>query len=79
MSARNIVIVIGVSTSSLVALIIIIAIAFGFNKSQEMYTWGGVIIGFYFGTFATFVLQQFGGGRPGKAEKPGQPAPPPSP
>ncbi len=67
-SLRRTVILILVATASLIAVVVIgTAIfwrLFSTNSVPEILeNWGGLIIGFYFGTFATALVQWLGGGK----------------
>lgn len=69
-SLKAFVIVISVSTASIIALVIIgaaVVIPFmNLEVPEELKNWGGLIIGFYFGSFIG-LLKDLAGIRPGKA------------
>lgn len=60
-STKRFVIVVSVIVSSLIALCVIFVVALmpifkaGFSIPQTLQNWGGLIIGFYFGSFITLL------------------------
>lgn len=60
MKAQDWVFVIGMGCAATISLIIVGGAVFYPEAPKEVFQWGGTIVGFYFGTFFSFLKEYMG-------------------